>query len=250
MNTERVAYEEENNSEQFRITSPAEVVAILRALMADNVLLTVSFDGPDNLFVTHLVAVNPRDGEIVCDGIPNACNGNTNYAPILSVHALHKDIKVIFASRDGELTTFANRPAYKMQLPDSVIRLQRRLDYRAKVPVLTAPTISVRKEGSAEPLNLRISDISCGGLSFTVLKERVTFPTGKVLLGCKLEIPRIGAIEVSIEVRHIFQYRDGTGRAMQRYGCNFFRINGTSAKLIQRYINQIEIDRRKSVGRM
>jgi c-di-GMP-binding flagellar brake protein YcgR len=226
-------------------------VTILRALAADNVLVTVFFGGPDNFAVTCLLAVNPQYEEIIFDGISNAASKNAmRYAPTLSVHAFHKHIKVIFDSRDVEPTLFENQPAFRMRLPTSVIRLQRRTDYRAKAPVLTAPTIDVRKEGLIEPLKTRIGDISCGGLSFSILREKAAFSNGEVFLGCKLDMPQVGTIEVSIEIRHVARYRDGAGRAMQRYGCKFLRISGASTTLIQRYINQIDVDRRKSVGHL
>ncbi|MBC7623985.1 MAG: flagellar brake protein [Aeromicrobium sp.] len=251
MKVEPIHPEEENQDEQFRVTSRAEVITILRALAADNVLVTVFFGGPDNFAVTRLLAVNPQYEEIIFDGVSNAASKNAmRYATSLSVHAFHKHIKVTFDSLDVEPTLFENQPAFRMRLPSSVIRLQRRSDYRAKAPVLTAATIGVCKEGLNEPLKTRLSDISCGGLSFSAPREKVAFSSGDVFLGCKLEMPQIGTIEVSIEIRHVSRYRDGAGRAMQRYGCKFLRITGASTTLVQRYINQIDVDRRKSVGHL
>ena len=251
MNADHVHAEEENDDEKFRVTSRAEVIAILRALAADNVLVTVFFGGPDNFVVTRLLAVNPQYEEIIFDGISNAASKNAmRFAPALSVHAFHKHIKVTFDSKDVEPTLFENQPAFRMRLPASVIRLQRRSDYRAKAPVLTAATIGVKKQGLIEPLKTRISDISCGGLSFSVLREKAAFSNGEIFLGCRLEMPQVGTIEVSIEIRHVSRYRDGAGRAMQRYGCKFLRISGASTTLIQRYINQIDVDRRRSVGHL
>jgi c-di-GMP-binding flagellar brake protein YcgR len=251
MNAEQRYSEEANQDEKFRVTSRTEVVAILRALAADNVLVTVFFGGADKFAVTRLLAVNSQDNEIIFDGVSNAAlKDAVRFSPTLIVHAFHKSIKVTFDSTAVEATLFENRPAFRMRLPVSVIRLQRRSDYRAKPPVLKAPTIYFRQEGLIEPLKTRISDISCTGLSFSVLNETTTLSNGEVFQSCKLEIPQVGTIEVSIEVRHVSRYRDGAGRAMQRYGCKFLCICGASTRLIQQYINQINIDRRKTTGHL
>jgi len=250
MNAERAHSNEESHDEQFCITSRADVVAILRALAADSVLVTVFFGGSDNFVVTRLLAVNPQYEELIFDGIANAASKIAMCcAPTLYVHAFHNHIKVTFDSTDVEPTLFENQPAFRMRLPASVIRLQRRSDYRAKAPVLAAPTISVLQEGFVEPFKARVSDISCTGLSFSALSEITTLSVGEVFLGCRLEIPKVGTIEVSIEIRHVSRHHDGAGRATQRYGCKFLRISGASTRLIQRYINQVNVSRRNSVAK-
>jgi c-di-GMP-binding flagellar brake protein YcgR len=249
MNSLSTSPDDENPEEQYRVTSRTEVVAILRALAADNVLVTVFFGGPDHFVVTRLLAVNPQYEEIIFDGFSNAAEKTAiRFAPQLNVHAFHNHIKIVFDSENAEPTLFEDQPAFRMRLPKSVIRLQRRADYRAKAPVLSAAMVSLQNEALATPLAVRVSDISCGGISFALPKEKGTFNDGDVFTRCRLEMPQVGAIDVAIEIRHVARYKDGAGRAMQRYGCKFIRISGAHTTLVQRYINQIDMDRRRTAG--
>jgi c-di-GMP-binding flagellar brake protein YcgR len=240
---------DDDQEEQFRVSSRTEVIAILRALAADNILVTVFYGGPDNFVVTRLLAVNPQYEEIIFDGVSNtAAKNSMRFAVNLNVHAFHNHIKIIFDSDTAEPTLFEQQPAFRMRMPKSVIRLQRRADYRAKAPVLSAATVGLNKQGLEEPLHVRITDISCGGLSFSLQKEKATFTDGDVFTDCQLEMPQVGVIDVAIEVRHVSRYKDGAGRPMQRYGCKFLQLSGAKTTLIQRYINQIDVDRRKFAG--
>jgi len=242
---------EDDEHAQFRVSSRIEVIAILRALAADNVLVTVFYGGPDQFIVTRLLAVNPQFEEIIFDGVSNATENNAvRYAIDLSVHAFHNHIKITFDSKFAEPTFFEEQAAFRMRLPESVIRLQRRASYRATAPVLSAPAVMLPGETGLESLKVRISDISCGGLAFSLLAEKAEIERGKVLFGCRLDMPQVGAIEVGIEIRHVDTYRDGAGRPMKRFGCKFLRLSGASTTLIQRYINQVDVDRRKSAALM
>ncbi len=249
MNALQPSFDDDNSQEQYRVTSRTEVVAILRALAADNVLVTVFFGGPDHFVVTRLLAVNPQYEEIIFDGFSNAAEKNAmRIAPQLNVHAFHNHIKIVFDSEHAEPTLFEDKPAFRMRLPKSVIRLQRRADYRAKAPVLSAAMLSLHNESLAQALVVRISDISCGGVSFSFPKDKAIFSDGDVFTRCRLEMPPVGAIDVVIEIRHVARYKDGAGRAMHRYGCKFVRISGANTTLVQRYINQIDMDRRRTAG--
>lgn len=243
--------EEGNSQEQFRVSSRVEIIAILRALAADNVLVTVFYGGPERFIVTRLLAVNPQFEEIIFDGVASsAANNAVRYAVDLNVHAFHHHIKITFDSDYAEPTLFEDEPAFRMRLPKSVIRLQRRADYRAKAPVLSAPAVMLPGDGGLESLKVRISDISCGGLSFALLAEKASVERGKIYYGCKLDMPQVGEIEVGIEIRYVGAYKDGAGRPMRRFGCKFLRISSASTTLIQRYINQTDVDRRKTVANM
>jgi c-di-GMP-binding flagellar brake protein YcgR len=240
---------DENPEEQYRVTSHTEVVAILRALAADNVLVNVFFDGPNRLFVTRLLAVNPQHEEIIFDGLSNDAEKTAmHFAPRLSAHAFHHQIKIMFDSEQAEPTRFEDQPAFRMRLPKSVIRLQRRADYRAKAPVLSAAMLALQNESFSTPLIVRISEISCGGISFSLPKEKATFSAGNVFTCCRLEMPQIGNIDVALEIRHVAQHEDSAGRTMQRYGCKFIDISGADTTRVQRYVHQIDMERRRTIG--
>jgi flagellar brake protein len=240
-----------DGDDQYKVTSRIEIISILRALAADRVLVTVFYEGLEHFVLTRILAINPDFEEVVFDGVSNpAARMALRSAVGVKVHAFHHQIKIIFDADHAELTLHDDLPAFRMRLPSAVIRLQRRSDYRAKAPVLSAATLSIMRESDVEPLRTRILDISCGGLSFAYAVEKAEFSPGEILTDCVLDMTQIAKLEVSLEIRHFAEYKDGLGRPMRRYGCKFIRLSGASSTLVQRYINQVEIDRRKSIAHL
>lgn len=236
-----------DQAEQYRVVARPEVISILRSLAADSVLATVYYSGREQFILSRVLAVNPEFEEVVIDcGKSQAESRALCLSAEITVEAFHQQIKIVFGAQHVELTTFENRPAFRMRLPKSLLRLQRRSDYRARAPVLASPTISIRFEEGEEPVTIRVADISCGGIAFVVGSEKHALATGSRFLDCTLAMPKVDKIHVILEVRHIASYKDGMGRDMERVGCCFLHLPGAAATLVQRYINQIDVDRRRS----
>jgi len=75
----------------------------------------------------------------------------------------------------------------------------------------------------------------------------VVLPAGGTTIeGCYLDLPGIGSVSVSLEVRHIDQAaRDGGAR---RCGCEFVDLSPQARLMLQRYVNRIEADQRRAAG--
>ncbi len=244
-----VVWADEFNADQYRVTAAIEINAILRSMAADNVIVTVYYAGLEHFVLTRILAVNPDYAEIVFDGVRNpAVAAALETAETLTVHAYHHQIKIIFKSGPAKLATNDGMPAFRVGLPGSLVRLQRRSDYRARAPVLAAATLTVNLGGQDAPGVFRIADVSCGGLAFTIAPGKTSFAVGDTLRNCILDLPRVSQLHVSLEICHVCDYTDGLGHPMRRCGCRFLRLPGALATLVQRYINQVDVDRRKLAG--
>ncbi len=87
-------------------------------------------------------------------------------------------------------------------------------------------------------------DLSVGGLAMLAGPAKAEFSAGMVSgHDCEIELPgHAGSISVSLEVRN--DQGGGPAGISQRYGCQFLDLGGPVVSLIQRYINQLERDRR------
>lgn len=235
------------NAEQYRVGTRVEIISILRALAADNVLATVYYDGRERFILSRILAVNPEFEEVIIDcGKDARANQEMRLSAEIVVEAYHHQIKIIFTVQHVELTVFEDRPAFRMRLPSTVLRLQRRSDYRARSPVLASASITSTFDKGEDPITIRVADISCGGIAFVVAGAKQVLVPGARITECVLEMPRIGKLDVILEVRHTADYKDGMGRPMRRVGCRFLHLPGAAATLVQRYINQIDVERRRS----
>ncbi len=237
----------DDGAEQYRVNTRPEILAILRALVTDKVMVTVYFVGREQMLKSRILAVNPQFEELIIDcGLNGRANNEMVQSAEISIEAYHHQIKIIFDVEHVQLTIFDSSPAFRMRLPNTLLRLQRRNDYRARSPVLSSATISISDGKIGTRQSIRIADISCGGIAFVLNGTEQSLPTGLKLANCKLDMPKIGALDVTLEVRHTAIYKDGLGRPMQRVGCRFLQMSGASATLVQRYINLIDVERRRA----
>ena len=76
---------------------------------------------------------------------------------------------------------------------------QRRDSVRFPVPSLTPPVVRLALGGATKKaLNLRVTDISLGGVCVVLENRRVGFGPGVTIPHCHVEIPDIDAVETDL----------------------------------------------------
>jgi c-di-GMP-binding flagellar brake protein YcgR len=199
------------------------------------------------MFVSRVLSIDPDSGTFVIDGPKD---GRTNVgirrAKSLRFEATHRQIRIRFTCNSARTIEFEQRPGFLVGIPLTAIRVQRRSDFRARTPVLSSPTLTLNSPKARTLRSVRVTDISCGGLAFCVTAQSASLETGDLLHDCSLQLPDENEADIAIEVRHVEPFVDGVGRQMQRLGCQYRTIPLTMGALIQRYINQLEVERRPS----
>ena len=62
--------------------------------------------------------------------------------------------------------------------------------------------------------------------------------------GVTLNLPNVGIISADMKVRNLYDVTMPNGKIHQRAGCQFLKLAGPMMTLIQRYIIQIERERK------
>jgi c-di-GMP-binding flagellar brake protein YcgR len=86
-----------------------------------------------------------------------------------------------------------------VRLPSRVLRLQRRESFRVATPVLRAPVCRIPADGGRPAVEIRVADVSCGGVALALAPGDLWLEPGDILRGCLLELPGMAPIAVSIE---------------------------------------------------
>ncbi len=90
------------NAEQYRVGTRVEIISILRALAADNVLATVYYDGRERFILSRILAVNPEFEEVIIDcGKDARANQEMRLSAEIVVEAYQHQIKIIFTPHPG-----------------------------------------------------------------------------------------------------------------------------------------------------
>lgn len=223
------------DDDRFRIHSRMEIVGLLRAVAAHREIVTIQFGGAQDFVVSAVLAVNPDFEEIVLDyGADEGAMQRLLRADRLRISTQLDHVRISFGAEGAGAVTFEGGPAFRVRLPDSLLRFQRRDSYRLKIPLGRPLLCQVPSAAGGAPLAIKVRDISVAGIGLTDYPPGFLLSPGQVLAGCRINLPELGSLIADVEVMHTT-----TGEA-RRCGCRFKNLPLPMANLIQRYITRIE----------
>jgi flagellar brake protein len=227
-----------NAEERFRVASRLEIVGYLRQIAERHEQVGVEF-GQRDFIVTALLDVDSQAGRIVCDygADANAMNRLLR-ASSLRLATQLDHVGVRFESGPAAPASLDGAPAFVIELPSSILRIQRREGYRLRVPLGRPLRCEIADPQSpGKRLAVRVRDISVCGMSLVDLPVHWRVASGTIYRECTVVLPDgLGTLRVDLEVMHAPQ------SAGARCGCRFISPGQATATRIQRYITRIERD--------
>lgn len=229
--------------DQYLLHGERQIRHLLQGLIAANALLSAHI-GNGQSFLTALLQVDEADDSLIFDASPDAT---------LTAEALHADevlcvtrlanIRIQFALAGLSQIEHDGHLALRASLPKSVLRLQRRENYRLQVPLahaavctLPAPTA----DGEPVPLRARVLDISTAGIAIQAPAGGAMWEVGTTLEDCSLKLPELEPIPLTLRVRSILLQTGAHGGEVLRIGCEFRALPRSADARIQRYIFSTE----------
>ena len=120
----------------------------------------------------------------------------------------HDKVRVQFLLRGWTVSPAATvRPAFRAALPESLLRLQRREYYRLTTPIARPfkCLIPIRwPQWHRRQIEANVIDISGGGLAVMVPPAGLAFEPGMEFHNCRIELPEVGIIVSTLQVRNVF----------------------------------------------
>ncbi len=234
----------EDDSDKYSIGWKKEIVYILRAIMEKTGLVSAYFDHGQSFILTSIVGIVPDQDAVFFDlGANEAMNRKILDSGKIVFVTSHDKIKIQFTADHVKKTLFEGRDAFRIELPESLIKLQRREYYRVTTPIVNPlKCIIPMKENSKIEVN--VVDISIGGIGVTLPLPDMALERGMTFHGCHLVLPDIGRVEGTLEVRNLFDVTLKSGLKSKRAGFQFIDLPANVQTMIQRYIIKVERDRR------
>ena len=230
--------------EEFYVYARREVISILSEIAQRRATVTLYYRDGAEFITTLLLQVNPEFEELVFDQAQDPVLNTAVTASRSVVFVTFLDrIKTQFSAQRVESTAFEGRPALRIRLPDSVLRLQRRNYFRVASP-RGRPLVCEIPLAAAASLKLVIGDLSVGGVAMLSGPPHEALRPGAVFDDCRIDLPEHGVITTAIEIRNIAAQDGSDDSARLRIGGRFLNLSGPVAHLIQRYINLLERNRR------
>ena len=231
---------------RFAVSQPAEIVFVLKQIMQNTQMVSAHLDGGADFVLTSLLAVMPDTAEVILDvSADTAANKRLLAAKKLLLVTSHDQVKVKFTTSDIREVRYEGRPALRIPLPGTLVRIQRREHYRIATPI-TKPlicTLPLPARGPGVQAETIVLDISIGGVALMDNHDATGFQIGDAFENCRIGLPEVGTLVVSLEVRNAFDTPLRNGLSFRRCGCQFLNLAPSTESLVQRYIMFLERSR-------
>lgn len=239
------------NWHDFEVGSRREVVALLRSIADKNQLIRMLVQGDDDVCVTSILHVDADGGKLILDrSINPEQNERIVRARRISFETSLDKIRILFASDAVRDITHESAAALVLDLPATMIRLQRREYYRMNTPVSNPVrvTIPIPYDLGGGTAVLPLTDISCGGVCVFDNKFVLGNTIGKNYENCRIDLPEIGMVSTTLQVRNSIDMTLLNNKANRRLGCEFLDMSRASAAAVQRYITKLERERNARIA--
>jgi len=244
----RISQDEvDGNYSKYEVTSPEEVLLILRGLMKNGARVTGYLNDTLDFLLTSLLGIDVEGSKLTLSlDSSKVLNRRAQLCSKLVCISNQGKIKIQFVLDGVNLVRFGEGTAFQGAIPATLIRLQRRDYYRLSIPKGT-PLLCVipllQTDGSTVNVEAGIVNISGRGLTLVIPPEGIEFEVGKEFPNCLIELPAGERIVTTMQVRSIYYANLSGGRAVKRSGCQFMKLPGPMQTLLLRYINKVESER-------
>ncbi len=229
--------------DEFRITAPREIVAILKQFQDGNVLLNLNGSNGAMLSTT-LWSLDPARGQLSFSADANAPVTQRLIECDEAVAVGYLDsIKVQFDVQGLVLVRGVGGSAISARLPRELFRFQRRNAFRVRPLLRTSPVARVRHPTIAEmQLALRVIDVSIGGCALFLPDDVPAMQPGMVMNQVQLDLDADTRVLVNLRLQHVSVLNAEARGA--RLGCEFVQLGADAERTLQRFIDQTQKRRR------
>jgi len=234
----------EDDASDFTVSWKKEIIYILRAVMEKTELVSAYFNRGESFILTSIIDLDPDEELVFLDlGANEAFNKKILDSEKIIFITTHDKVKVQFVAHRVEKIQLEGRDVFRIELPKSLIKLQRREYYRVTTPIANSLKCIVLMEDGRK-IEMTVADISIGGVGVVLPPSDAAVEPGMIFSGCSLVLPEIGNIVAAMEIRSVFEVTLRNGVKTRRAGCQFINLSANMQSMIQRYIIKVERERR------
>lgn len=234
------------NQSPYQVESRREIIALLRGFREKNQLISMYINNGAEAFITSVLEIDDTNNTVIIDSAPgNDANQRIVEASQVFFDGLLDRISIQFSSSRLQRTTFEKRPALLMPIPTTLIRLQRRENYRINTPVSNPIkcTIPIEVDTVAQLAKFSLVDISCGGVAILDDQRLLNIAVGSRYADCQINLPGVGPLDTMLEIRNSQDLTLLNGKTTRRIGCEFVNLSSRTLASVQRYIMNLERER-------
>jgi c-di-GMP-binding flagellar brake protein YcgR len=228
---------------RYLVSHAAEIERILREVMDDKNIVALYGGNGNQFLLSTLVAIDADKGYLLFEqGVDEAMNVLLLGSKECTFASTHDQVHIQFSSAKVDSTRVGQEMLFRVPMPRELLRLQRREYYRLVTSVIN-PVKCLVNTGSGL-LESVVVDISIGGVGVLAYPEDGRLKAGETFHGCRITLPGTGEFAVGLNVCTTFEITLKNGRLTHRAGCQFIDLPASVETAIQRYIIQVDRERR------
>ena len=225
--------------DDFRITSPREIAAVLKQLCDGNVRLNLN--SPDGSVLGAVLWTV----DSLRDRLSFSADENDPMLPALLecdeavVVGYLDSVKLQFDLNQLVLVRGGRDSVLSAALPRQMFRFQRRSGYRVRPLLNNAPLARLRHSEIGEmQLALRVLDLSIGGCALFLPDDVPAMQPGVQINQVRIELDADTHLHVNLKLQHVTSINpDSRG---VRLGCEFVNASGDALRTLQRFIDHTQ----------
>lgn len=227
----------DGSESDYLIHSRKEIQSILKTIAQRKTRSALYFDEGHRFILTLVLAVD-EEGLWIDDAPSELDRRHILNSKHLVFVSTHNQTKVQFVSATVTEVIFEGHPALYLPLPGKLLRLQRRDYFRLSTPEPNALKCTLRPIPEKAHLthDVTIMDISIGGVGLVCEEHEIELVPGSVYPDCQIELPGVGTLTASLQVKNTFEITERNGKVRRRAGCVFVKPDGKTTMLLQRYV--------------
>ena len=230
-----------NEDSKFLIHAKYEIQNILQTIYERGTRAALYYNEGNSFVLTMLLDADEEG--IWIDPPSNAPDNRNilNSKKIVFV-STHNQAKVQFVTNGATQVVYDGRNAIFISLPQKLLRLQRRDYYRLAAWPQNPLKCVFKAAKDQKQINheMTIMDISIGGIALVCQETSLELMPGNTYPNCEIELPGVGKLSATVQVRNTFEITARSGEKIRRAGCEFVNPDGNATSLLQRYVAHMQ----------
>jgi c-di-GMP-binding flagellar brake protein YcgR len=231
----------------FRVDDPVERLRLLKQLRDGSVPVNLSAPHGQAL-TTQLWSLDETHGQLNFSADAGSVHlRQLTQGDEAAAVAYLDSVKLQFDLVDLVVVHGLDSCALRARLPSVIYRFQRRGSYRVHTVGRHTPNARLRHPSIPEmQLRLRIVDVSMGGCALALPDDVPTLQPGSSLHGVHVEIDSDTVFSATLRLQHAGNMPGDSG---MRLGCQWFDLDGSAQRALQRYVDHTQQRRRQLARR-
>jgi len=237
------------NQSPFQIVSRREIVSLLSGIAERNEMVTLVYQGGTEIMLTRIIAVDDKKNRVYLDCSQNAAmNDVVVHSTDIVIETSLDKVRVFFNAQHVNACDYISEPALCIDIPVSIVRLQRREFFRVNIPLDRLIDCNLPLDGGI--YHLELVDISCGGVAMMDDRHLLSTAPGETYKKCSIDLGDYGQVETGLVVRNFQDISFPNGKSNRRLGCQFIDTPPSMMTIVQRYIMHLERERNARLSAM